>query len=257
MGGRSRDDVGIPERELDFSKPTRDHTAEYRAGLKEMEGGPTPLPSYAEQAALIEISRDLATSNSMTKQEVSAHVAVTDSARQNALDSGVDSPTDPYRVAYLRRCNSVFFYVVQGVCVNPKETRSPLSPEVNVEVLWVGPTKSYPKCAMMSGEAPDFVWFIASNNLIPGLDPGTKISGTLERKKSKVEPFPEGGAGWLLSLDAFAFRHTSRSLKGGKRNFYKGMASVRYSCVPESEASSKVLDKVFEGYNVAVLKVAL
>jgi hypothetical protein len=257
MGGRSRDDVGIPERALDFSKPTRDHAADFRAGLKEMEGGPTSLPSYAEQSALIETTRDLGTSNSMTKQEVSAHVAMTDSARQNALDTGVDSPIDPHRVAYLRRCNSVFFYVVQGVCVNSIETRSRISPEVHIEVVWAGPTKSYPKCAMMSGEAPDFIWFIASNHLIPGIGPGTKISGTLEKRKSKVDPFPEGGASWLLSLDAFAFRHTSRSLAGGKRNFLNGMAAVKYSCVPESEASSKVLDKVFEGSNVAVLKVAL
>ena len=137
MGGRSRDERGMG---VDFRKPTRDYAAEYRAGLKEMEGGAIPLPSYAEQAVLIDLSRDLATSNSMTKQEVSAHVAVTDSARLSALDSGADSTTDPYRVAYLRRCNSVFFYVVQGVCVNPKETRSPLSPEVNICLLYTSPS---------------------------------------------------------------------------------------------------------------------
>ena len=254
MGGRSRGDRGMG---VNFRKPPRDYAADYEAGLKEMAEGPTPLPSYSDQSKLIELSRDLATSNSMTKQEVSAHVAMTDSARQNALDAGVDSPTDPHRVAYLRRCNSVFFYVVQGVCVNPKETRSPLSPEVHIEVLWVGPTESYPKCAMMSGEAPDFVWFIASNHLIPGIDPGTKISGTLERRRTKVDPFPEGGTSWLLSLDAFAYRHTTRSPNGGKRNFYKGMVSTRYSCVPEGEASSQIIDEEFEGYNVAVFKVAL
>ena len=253
MGGRSRDDVGIPGRALDFSKPTRDHTSDYRAGLKEMEGGPTSFPSYSEQSVLIETTRDLATSNSMTKQQISAHVAMTDSARLNALDAGVDSATEPQRVAYLRRCNSVFFYVVQGVCVNPKETRSRSRPEVHIEVVWAGPTKSYPKCAMLSGEAPDFIWFIASNHLIPDLEPGTKISGALEKRKSKVDPFPSGGASWLLCLDAFAFRHTTRSLAGGKRNFLNGMAAVKYSCVPKSQARSQVIDKEFEGYNLAVL----